>query len=143
MEWVSIYYDMAFPNINICIVVRMMVYSSHFISNLTSLCIIASMCVHRYNRFKEQDVDGLNKHTYKYITSAIFISIVSLFPIMWEIWLFFEEKTSQNECIVSRVQQPMECKFFYQPCSTFITVVIVTILITASSVATNISNVNE
>ena len=132
-EWYCMYVDFQFQNFETCAVVQMTMYVSHFLSNLVSLSVIGAMTVHRYVKLKKQETEILKKHTTQYILVAVIIGITSVLPVGWELWRYLNQ--SGSECKVSSLRTPLQCDSVLKPCSTFITVVMATLIITFSSVA--------
>ena len=106
-------------------------YTAHFTSSIINFCIIAAMVVHRYQKFKKQDVAGFAEHTKQYLLVAVSIGLCAMFPIAWDMWDYL--KIVPGECNLM-VDQPMTCDSIVSTCSNFFTVLTVTIVITVSCV---------
>ena len=106
-------------------------YIAHFVSSLLNFCIIAAMVIHRYQKFKKQDVGGFAEHTTQYLVVALSVGICALFPITWNVWNAF--KMFPSECNLV-VDQPMTCNSITDACSNLFTVISVTIVISVSCI---------
>ena len=56
LEWYTLYKDYKFKSSQTCLAIRMTCYMAHFTSSLINFCIKAAMVIHRYKKFKKQDV---------------------------------------------------------------------------------------
>ena len=104
-------------------------YVCHFTSSLVNVCVIAAMVLHRYQKFKAQDIGGFSKHTTRYLVVAICIGVIAMAGIAWEVWKVL--LLSPGECFSGSLQ-PMTCTSILRPCSNVVTVFIVSIVITVS-----------
>ena len=109
----------------------MVCYMSHFTSSLVNFCVIAAMVLHRYQKFKAQDIDGFSKHTTRYLVVAVCIGVIAMAGIAWEVWKVL--LLSPGECFSGSLQ-PMTCTSIFRPCSNVVTVPIVSTVITVSCI---------
>ena len=124
------YVDYKFQSVGECIAIRMTCYVSHFTSSLVNFCVITAMVLHRYRKFKAQDIDGFSKHTTRYLVVAICIGVIAMSGIAWEIKEVL--LISPGECFSGSLQ-PMKCTSILRSCSNaVVTVSIVSIVITVS-----------
>ena len=89
------------------------------------------MVVHRYQKFKKQDITGFAEHTTQYLAIAMSVGICAVSPVAWDVWNTLE--MIPGECHVV-IDQPMTCNTFTDPCSNFFTVLTVTVVISVSCV---------
>ena len=104
-------------------------YTVHFTSSLINFCIIAVMVVHRYQKFKKQDIAGFAEHTTQYLVIAMSVGICAISPIAWEVWNTLEMIPGECHFVID---QPMTCNTFTDPCSNFVSVLTITIVISVS-----------
>ena len=147
LEWYTLYVDYKFRTFQECAAVRMLTYMTHFASSIMNFFVISAMVLHRYNKFKKQDIDGFSKNTRSYLSVAIGCGGLLMCPIAWDIWKFLEFHPS--ECLFPTVTDKgrswmqtdlmMKCNSVFAHCSTFVTIVTVACAITVSSRCINYS----
>ncbi|XP_066924127.1 uncharacterized protein [Clytia hemisphaerica] len=136
MEWYTLLVRFSFASRLTCIIIRLVSYLSHFMSSLVNMLIISAMLLHRYIKFKNQDIDGFTKHIRLYIAVSVGAGIISLVPITWELWRYFE--TDDTQCNVVVVDAKIECHLD-KPCAVMVTTVVVTMVTTFTNVAIGIT----
>ena len=99
------------------LITNLLVYSMHFGSSLLNQCIIASMVLQRYNKFKRENIAEISLSSAKYIIFAIGFGTTALCIIILDIWRSIESKIFQNK-----------------PRTSFISVIIITIIISSGNI---------
>ena len=64
-------------------------------SSLANMIIISAMLLHRYIKFKNQDVDGFTKHIRLYLVVSMGIGVICVVPITWELWETYTRSSIQ------------------------------------------------
>ena len=92
------------------------------------------MVLHRYLKFKNQDVAGFKRDTTRYLILSIGLGLLALCPIFWDCWNYLQQTVGDCSTTYS---EPIECGSLTDSCSTLTIVITVTVTITISSSLVN------